>query len=207
MSTPVTVIDIGIGNLSSVLKALKKAGATPTLTSDPEQILQASKLILPGVGAFGAGSEALQKLQLIQPIRTAVLEKHIPILGFCMGMQLFATTGYENGSHPGLDLIQSEVRMLDPHMCPVLPHMGWNNLESTAGNLLFSGLGPNPHFYFVHSFHMTQIATPATVNMCRYGDQLVVAAIAHQNIYGTQFHPEKSQSNGISVLKNFIDHA
>ena len=90
MSTPVTVIDIGIGNLSSVLKALKKAGATPTLTSDPEQILQASKLILPGVGAFGAGSEALQKLQLIQPIHTAVLEKHIPILGFCMGMQLLS---------------------------------------------------------------------------------------------------------------------
>ena len=82
MSTPVTVIDIGIGNLSSVLKALKKAGATPTLTSDPEQILQASKLILPGVGAFGAGSEALQKLQLIQPIRTAVLEKHIPTVSY-----------------------------------------------------------------------------------------------------------------------------
>src|SRR5450830_1029927 len=178
MSVPVTVIDIGIGNLSSVLKALKKAGAVPRLTSDPEEIMQATKLVLPGVGAFGPGSEALQKLGLVAPIRSAVLEKRTPILGFCMGMQLFATTGYENGVHPGLDLIQAEVRMLDPSVCPVLPHMGWNNLESTAGNALFTGLGPNPHFYFVHSFHMTQIATPAAVNMCRYGDQLVVAAIA-----------------------------
>jgi glutamine amidotransferase len=157
VSKEVTVIDIGIGNLASVLKALKKAGAAYKISNDAAAILSASKLILPGVGAFGPGSAALQRYGLIEPIREAVLDKKIPILGFCMGMQLLAERSYENGDFPGLGLLAAEVRQLDIAKCKVLPHMGWNNLESIEGMRLFEGLPPSPHFYFVHSFHMTPL--------------------------------------------------
>lgn len=207
MTKAVTVIDIGIGNLASVVKALKKAGAAPTLSSDAASILSAPKLILPGVGAFGAGAAALQAYGLIEPIREAVLERKIPILGFCMGMQLFAERGYENGDFQGLGLIPGEVRQLDIDKCRVLPHMGWNNLESVDGMRLFQGLPPSPDFYFVHSYHMISLAPNVQSSSCMYGDEHVTAAVQLDNIYGTQFHPEKSLANGIHVLKKFIEDA
>lgn len=207
MSNEVTVIDIGIGNLASVLKALKKAGGSPKLTSDAESILSATRLVLPGVGAFGAGSAALQSHGLVEPIREAVLKRKIPILGFCMGMQLFAQRGYENGDFPGLGLIPAEVRQLNIAKCKVLPHMGWNNLESIDGMRLFEGLPEAPDFYFVHSFHMTNLGADVQISQCSYGEERVTAAVQLGNIYGTQFHPEKSLSNGIHVLKKFIQDA
>lgn len=207
MNKEVTVIDIGIGNLASVLKALKKAGGVPKLTSDPASVLSASKLIFPGVGAFGAGVAALEKFGLFDPIRKAVQEKKIPILGFCMGMQLFAQRGYENGDFPGLGLLPGEVRQLDIARCRILPHMGWNNLESIEGMRLFEGLPLSPHFYFVHSYHMTNLDPAVQVSYCQYGDERVTAAAQLDNIYGTQFHPEKSLANGIHVLKKFIENA
>ena len=207
MSNEVTVIDIGIGNLASVLKALKKAGGAPKLTSDAKSILSATKLVLPGVGAFGAGSAALQSHGLVEPTREAVLNRKIPILGFCMGMQLFAQRGYENGDFPGLGLIPAEVRQLDIAKCKVLPHMGWNNLESIDGMRLFEGLPEAPDFYFVHSFHMTNLAADVQISHCSYGEERVTAAVQLGNIYGTQFHPEKSLSNGIHILKKFIQDA
>lgn len=207
MSKVVTVIDIGIGNLASVVKALKKAGAVPKLSNDPMAILSANKLILPGVGAFGSGSAALKQYGLIDPIREAVLDKKIPIMGFCMGMQLFAKRGFENGDFPGLGLLDTEVRQLDIIKCKVLPHMGWNNLESTEGMRLFEGLPPAPHFYFVHSFHMATLMPAVQASYCMHGDEKVIAAVQSGNIYGTQFHPEKSTSNGIHVLKKFVENA
>lgn len=207
MSNEVTVIDIGIGNLASVLKALKKAGGVPKLTSDAASILAASKLMFPGVGAFGAGVAALEKFGLAEPIREAVLHKKIPILGFCMGMQLFTERGYENGDLPGLGLLAGEVRQLDMAKCQILPHMGWNNLESIDGMRLFEGLPRSPHFYFVHSYHMTNLDPKVQVSYCQYGDERVTAAVQLENIYGTQFHPEKSLTSGIHVLKNFVEHA
>lgn len=207
MSREVTVIDISIGNLASVLKALKKAGGVPTLTSDAASILSAPKLIFPGVGAFGAGSAALQSYGLVGPIREAALDRKIPILGFCMGMQLFAQRGYENGDFPGLGLLPGEVRQLDITKCKVLPHMGWNNLESIEGMRLFQGLPAAPDFYFVHSYHMTNLAPDVHVSHCLYGEERVTAAVQFGNIYGTQFHPEKSLANGIHVLKKFIEDA
>jgi len=207
VSKEVTVIDIGIGNLASVIKALKKAGAVPKLSNDATAILSANKLILPGVGAFGAGSAALQQYGLIEPIREAVLDKKIPIMGFCMGMQLFAKRGFENGDFHGLGLLDTEVRQLDLAKCKVLPHMGWNNLESIEGMRLFEGLPPSPHFYFVHSFHMTPLAPEVQASYCMYGEEKVTAAVQSGNIYGTQFHPEKSTSNGIHALKKFVENA
>ncbi len=207
MTKEVGVIDIGIGNLASVIRALKKIGANPVLINDPKSIKNSSKLILPGVGAFGAGSNALKKLELIDPIREAVLQNKIPILGFCMGMQLFATRGLENGDHPGIGLIESEVIKLDIKKCNLLPHMGWNNLESTKGMLLFEDLKSNPDFYFVHSYHMTNLNSDISISYCNYGELLITAAIQFENIYGTQFHPEKSLSNGMHVLKRFMQYA
>lgn len=207
MNKEVTVIDIGIGNLSSVLKALKKAGGVPKVTNDANSILASSKLIFPGVGAFGSGSSALNKSALIEPIREAVLGKKVPILGFCMGMQLLAQRGYENGEFPGLGLLSGEVRQLDISKCQVLPHMGWNNLESIDGMRLLEQLPLSPHFYFVHSYHITNLDPNAQVSYCQYGDERVTAAVQLENIYGTQFHPEKSLANGIHVLKKFIENA
>ena len=207
MSKEVTVIDIGIGNLSSVLKALKKAGGVPKLTSDAAGVLAAPRLIFPGVGAFGAGATALEKFGLAESIREAVLVKKIPILGFCMGMQLFAQRGYENGDFPGLGLLPGEVCQLEIAKCRVLPHMGWNSLESIGGMSLFDGLPLSPHFYFVHSYHMTNLDSKVQVSYCQHGDERVTAAVQLENIYGTQFHPEKSLANGIHVLKKFIEHA
>jgi imidazole glycerol-phosphate synthase subunit HisH len=203
----VTVIDVGIGNLASVLKALKKAGGQPKLTNDAATILSSTKLIFPGVGAFGAGSAALHSHELKESIREAVLDRKIPILGFCMGMQLFAECGYENGDFPGLGLLPGEVRQLDISKCKVLPHMGWNNLESIEGMRLFEGLPPAPDFYFVHGYHMTNLPKEVKVSHCMYGEERVTAAVQFGNIYGTQFHPEKSLANGIHVLKKFIEHA
>ncbi len=207
MSKEVTVIDIGIGNISSVLKAIKKVGATAKLASNADAIRKASKLIFPGVGSFGAGSEALQTLGLMDPIRETVLNKKVPIFGFCMGMQLFAQRGFENGDFRGLGLIPAEVQKLDMSKCKVLPHMGWNNLESVENMHLFEGLSSSPDFYFVHSYHMVGMPEEVNVSHCIYGEEHVTAAIQLENIYGAQFHPEKSLANGIHVLKNFIQNA
>ncbi len=207
MNREITIIDIGIGNTASITKAIKKAGGLPSLTSNPKSILAASKLVLPGVGAFGAGVSALQAYGLFDPIREAVLDKNIPILGVCMGMQLFAQRGFENGDFPGLGLLQGEVRQLDLAKCKILPHMGWNNLETIEGMRLFEGLPQSPDFYFVHSFHMTNLSQDVQVSYCMYADELVTAAVQLGNIYGTQFHPEKSLTNGIHVLRKFIENA
>jgi glutamine amidotransferase len=122
-------------------------------------------------------------------------------------MQLLAGTGRENGTHKGLGILpDAEVVELDAQVCPAIPHMGWNNLESTDGHPLFRGLASKPDFYFVHSYHMVNVPSLAVVNTCIYGET-VTAAIAYKNIFGTQFHPEKSQANGLKVLRNFIEYA
>ncbi len=207
MSKEVTVIDIGIGNLASVLRAIKRVGGVPMLATDASSIEGASKLIFPGVGAFGAASAALKRHGLVDSIRDAVLNRKIPILGLCVGMQLFAQRGYENGDFPGLGLLPCEVRQLDIAKCKLLPHMGWNNLESVEGMRLFQGLPDSPDFYFVHSFHMTKLTSNVQVSHCTYGEQRITAAVQLGNIYGTQFHPEKSLANGMHVLKRFIEDA
>jgi glutamine amidotransferase len=203
----ITVLDIGVSNISSVLKALKRENVDVHLTQKPEDINKAVKLIIPGVGAFGAGMTAIRQLKLYDSIRSAALERRIPLLGICLGMQLLAGTGRENGTHEGLGIIpQAEVVELNPEMCPAIPHMGWNNLESNEGNPLLAGLTAKPDFYFVHSYHMVNIPSSAVVNRCTYGGP-IAAAIAYGNILGTQFHPEKSQFNGLKVLRNFVEYA
>ncbi len=200
----ITVVDLGIANIGSVVKALKSLDVDAVVTSDPADIAKATKLILPGVGSFGAGMAAVRAKDLAAPIREAALERKIPLLGICLGMQLLADSGEETGAHEGLGIIEAKIKSLDPALCPAIPHMGWNNLESTAGNPVLAGLADSPDFFFVHSYHMVDLPPDVTVSHCVYGKQAIVAAVARGNVMGTQFHPEKSQGNGITVLKNFL---
>lgn len=203
----ITVVDLGIGNIGSVLKALKTLNAEIKLTRDLGEIESASKLFLPGVGAFGAGMDAIRKYGLYDPLRSAALVRKIPFFGVCMGMQLLAETGHEQRTVAGLNILQgAEVKSLDPKVCPAIPHMGWNNLETTDGNPILKGLSSSPDFYFVHSFHIVKLPKEVSVSTCSYGEP-VTAAIAFRNVFGTQFHPEKSQSNGLKVLRNFLEYA
>jgi len=200
----ITVVDIGIGNIGSVLKALQSLGAKTMLSKNPEHFNTASKILLPGVGAFGAGMEALRAHGLVQPLRAAALERKVPFLGICMGMQLLAEKGE---AHEGLGIVPgARVVELDRAKCKIVPHMGWNNLENSSGNPLLQGLAEKPDFYFVHSFHLVGAPADFQVSYCDYGGP-VAATVARGNIFGAQFHPEKSQANGLKFLKNFLDYA
>lgn len=207
MKNQVVVIDIGVGNLASVVKAVIKAGGSPKISNNAHEIEAASRLILPGVGAYGAGSRALSQLGLVEPIQNAVLEKKVPIMGFCMGMQLFSDHGDEGGVHKGLGLLSGCVQQLDVTKCDRLPHIGWNDVYDPENNSLYDGLGASPHFYFVHSFHMKGLNESVKVSHCSYGDEVITASVEFENIYGLQFHPEKSLMNGIVVIRNFINNA
>jgi imidazole glycerol-phosphate synthase subunit HisH len=136
----ITAVDLGISNIGSVVKAFRALGGDLHVTHDRTDVLKATKLLLPGVGAFGAGMEAIRKYDLYQPLREAALVRRIPLLGICLGMQLLAETSYEHGRHEGLGIVAAEVKPLDPAVCRVVPHMGWNNLESITGNPLLKGL-------------------------------------------------------------------
>jgi glutamine amidotransferase len=202
----ITAVDLGISNIGSVVKAFRSLGTEVQVTRSRDDVRKASKLLLPGVGAFGAGMEAIHKYDLYEPLRTAALIRRIPILGICLGMQLLAQKSYEHGLHQGLGVVAAEVKPLDPAVCKVVPHMGWNNLESIAGNALLKGLSEKPDFYFVHSYHVVGAPTDVVVNTCDYY-MPVVASFACKNIFGMQFHPEKSQRNGLAVLRNFLEYA
>jgi glutamine amidotransferase len=203
----ITVVDLGIANIGSVVKALKSLKAEVELTSAPERVRQAAKLVLPGVGSFGAGMAAIRAAGLREPIRDAALGRQIPVFGICLGMQLLADSSEESDGDPGLGVISSRIKSLDPSRCPTIPHIGWNSLETTEGNPLLAGLTGAPDFFFVHSFHMVDVPEDVTVNQCIHGSERIVAAVARGNVLGTQFHPEKSQRNGLAVLTNFLEHA
>ena len=167
----ITIVDLGVGNIGSVLKALKSIGAEITLTNNPDDIYKSTKIILPGVSTFEAGMAGVKKYNLLNSLQDAALKRKIPFLGICMGMQILASLGEENGSFEGLGFIPGAVvSSLDPKHCPVIPHMGWNNIENIEGNPLLSNLDAKPDFYFVHSYHMTKTPPDAVVNQVNMGN-------------------------------------
>lgn len=202
--TTIAIIDYGAGNLDSVVRALEECGATGVPTVDPDTILKAHGIILPGVGAFKSSMERLVSTGLIDILETKVLERKTPFLGICLGMHLLATVGYEPEETPGLGWIAGSVEKLAP--CGPnerLPHVGWNGVAYREGQPLFQGLCPDTDFYFVHSYafrpeNPEDIA--ATTPYCTG----FVSALSRGNIHAVQFHPEKSQKPGFAVLKNFI---
>ena len=201
------VIEYGVANVGSILNMLRKIGVDCCAISKPEDLHKADKLILPGVGAFDYGISALQKSQMIEPLKHKVLEEKIPILGICLGMQLLCD-GSEEGELPGLCMINAFSRRFNftetKASALKVPHMGWNTLNFNKGGAMFNDLDDKPRFYFVHSYHVVCQNTDDILATTHYGVDFV-AMFNRDNIYGAQFHPEKSHRFGMQLLKNFTD--
>lgn len=201
----IVVVDYGMGNLGSIVNMLKKVGSQAVVSSDPAVIERADKLILPGVGAFDHGRRNLEERGLDRVLDARVRGAGVPILGICLGMQLF-TERSEEGSLPGLAWIEGETIRLrtDPSSVEMrVPHMGWNTVEPCRAHPLFAGLEGEVRFYFLHSYHVACRDDRWVVAKTHYGRDFV-SAIAKANILGTQFHPEKSHRFGMQLVKNFV---
>lgn len=198
----ITMIDYGIGNLRSVQKALEHVGARLRLSEDPRDIRGANKLVLPGVGAFGAGMAALQHRELIDPICDAVAGG-VPLLGICLGMQLLFDDSEELGAHRGLGLVSGRVLRFQGDDL-LVPHMGWNQIAHDGSNPLLAGVPDGAHAYFVHSYYCRPNDSDITIGHTEYGHAFA-AIIAHDHVYGLQFHPEKSQHVGLRILENYVN--
>ncbi len=210
----IALIDYGAGNLRSAAKAFERmiaaAGASQAveITSDPETVARADRVVLPGDGAFADCRRALDAIPgMVEAISEAVDRRGRPFLGICVGMQLLATRGLEHGVVPGLDRIPGEVRAVAP-ADPALkvPHMGWNTISARSRHPLLDGIALGPegwHAYFLHGFHLVAANESDVVAVAEYGG-LVTAVVARGNVAGTQFHPEKSQRLGLAMIGNFL---
>ena len=207
----IAIIDYGSGNLRSAAKALEvanksvNANSKIVITSDPEVIKKSNKIILPGQGSFRDCYLGIKKINgLVDTLNDFVLVQKKPIFGICVGMQLFAKIGYESEETKGFGWIDGVVKKINNiNKTLKLPHMGWNQIEFKKDFLLFSGIENKSHMYFVHSYEFLTKEKNCIVATTNYGNSIIVA-LAKNNIFGTQFHPEKSQKNGLKLLENFI---
>lgn len=204
----IAVIDYGAGNLRNVCKALDRVGANLTLTADPREIERADKVVLPGVGAFADCMMGLQQRDLIEPCLEAAHSGR-PFLGICVGMQLLFDVGEEMGEWPGLGLIPGRVGRFDfagvdgAARLPI-PHIGWNHVVlDQPEHPLVAGVSPTGYAYFVHSYHARGLPAANVIASTDYG-YAFPAVVARNNVFGIQFHPEKSQAVGLQMLRNFV---
>jgi imidazole glycerol-phosphate synthase subunit HisH len=210
----ITMIDYGGSNLRSVQKAFEYVGAAVQVTADPHTVRRAEKLVLPGVGAFGAGMAAIRQRGLEPAIKEAA-EKGIPLLGICLGMQYLFDSSEELGHHTGLGLIAGDVRRFAEHLTRrrgdaedstkrlKVPHMGWNQIEPARTSRLLAGIAAGSYVYFVHSYYCDPALETAVMAWTDYGHPFA-AIVAQDNIFGIQFHPEKSQAIGQQLLHNYM---
>jgi len=200
----VTVIDYGMGNVGSILNMLKKIGVTAALSRGPGDVLAADRLILPGVGAFDNAMSKLRALGYVDALNRRVLEDGVPILGVCLGMQLFGRAS-EEGREPGLGWLDATTVRFRFDAEPAalkIPHMGWNYVRPTRPSALFPESAELRRFYFVHSFHLQCGDLADVLSVTRYGLEFV-SAVCHENIVGTQYHPEKSHRFGLAFFRAF----
>ncbi|MGC8667508.1 MAG: imidazole glycerol phosphate synthase subunit HisH [Chthonomonadales bacterium] len=204
MAQKVVIVDYGMGNLLSVFHAFEMVGAEAVVTRDAHEILSADRVVLPGVGAFGDCMTNLRRFGLIE-VLNKVRESGRPVLGICLGMQAMAAWSDEGGRHEGLGWFDAGVVRLTPSDTAYrVPHVGWNDIRWRRESPLFAGLPDNPDFYFVHSYAV-RCASPGDVEAeCDYGG-IFTAAVRKENLFATQFHPEKSQDYGLQLLANFLD--
>ena len=201
----ITIIDYKMSNLGSILNMLKKAGSHDNcIATEPRHILEATKIIMPGIGSFDAAILKLQEMKLIEPLRQKAMEEKIPFLGICLGMQLMLE-GSEEGTLPGLGFVKGRVKKFEFDQSSKLrsPHMGWNTVIAQKESKILSGEKP-PRFYFVHSYYV-QCDDPSDVLTLTDHGQNFVSAFEHQNLIGVQFHPEKSHNFGMDLFKNFVE--
>jgi glutamine amidotransferase len=196
------VIDYGLGNLTSVIGAFEKLDRTSKIVSTAEEMRDCSKLVLPGVGAFGKGMANLAERNLIDPLGAFVRSgRHL--LGICLGMQLLASRSFEFGEHAGLGLIAGDVRKLTAADRGLrVPHVGWNTVMKRGECTLMAGVPDQSYFYHVHSYVMHPVDAAVVRGSCIYGEEFATV-VCRGNVCGTQFHPEKSQRFGLKVLENF----
>lgn len=198
----IAIVDYGMGNIRSVQNALAELGAESGLISDPDQVGSYDKLILPGVGAFAEAIATLRASGMERALSQAV-EAGVPVMGICLGMQLMAKSSLENGYHVGLGWVDAHVVPFEPAPGLKIPHMGWNSLVMTKSSRLVEGIKDGADVYFIHSYHVSYNDPVDVLATSEYGETFT-AMFSRKNLYGAQFHPEKSQKIGLRVLENFL---
>jgi glutamine amidotransferase len=200
----VAIVDYKMGNIDSVARAVEEFGAIAIVTDAAGGFAEASNIILPGVGSFNEGMRNLQEKGLDEILGEQVMHKKIPLLGICLGMQLFAEKGFEGGETAGLGWINGQVERLRPDSPDTkIPHVGWNEVDFLKYSPLFEGIPSGKDFYFVHSYHMVCRSNDSVIATTPYCNGFT-SAVCKENIFGTQFHPEKSQRFGLKLISNFL---
>ncbi len=197
----IKIVDYGMGNLRSVQKAFEKIGADAEICQSPDELKSADKIVLPGVGAFRDAIHELRTKNHVDVIKQHI-EAERPFLGICLGLQLLFDTSYEDGEFEGLGIIPGEVVRFDNAPDLKIPHMGWNLLDRKKENPLLEGIPEDAHFYFVHSYYVAPKIETDIATETEHGNRFC-SMISRGNLFATQFHPEKSQSAGLRILKNF----
>jgi glutamine amidotransferase len=203
-SLRVGIIDYGMGNIQSVKNAFARLSVHVEIVQTPNELANCNALVLPGVGAFGKAMKNLEGSGMLQPIKKIVVEDKVPLLGICLGMQLLADHSEERGNYPGLSLIPGVVKKIPVSGELRLPHIGWNSVDIALSEPLFHGGTNGDTFYFVHSYYF-ECAPEYCSATTDYG-HAVTASVQKGHVFGVQFHPEKSQTNGMRLLKGFIDY-
>lgn len=203
MTATIGIVSYGMGNIMSVQNAFAALGAKVFVAEKPAQLGEATHIALPGVGAFGTGIQNLRDTGFADALEKEILGKGKPFIGICLGMQLLATTGLEQGHHAGLNWVPGVVvRLPQGHLR--VPLVGWCDVKVVHPAGLFDGCSSEPVFYFVHSYHFIPDSEEVVTSTCEYGIDFV-SSIQKNNIFGTQFHPEKSHKAGLTLLKNFVN--
>jgi len=199
----IAIVDYGMGNLRSVQKGFEKVGHAATVTHDPAVVDAAEKVVLPGVGAFEDAIAELYRRRLVEPVLKAI-EGNKPFLGICLGLQLLFETSYENGLHKGLGVLPGEVVRFEIPRDYSVPHMGWNQLDIRRPAPILDGLPSGTYVYFVHSYYVVPRDPEVIATETSYAAPFC-SMIWRKNLFATQFHPEKSQADGLRILKNFAE--
>ena len=199
----IAIIDYGMGNLRSVQKALEKVGHAAEITSDPNVVADAERVILPGVGGFRDAIGELKSHGLVEPIKD-VIAAGKPFLGICLGLQLLFDISYEDGEYEGLGILSGKVVRFEVPPEYKVPHMGWNQAKIARRAPILDGIDEGSHFYFVHSYYVVPTESEVVAIEAEYPEPFC-AMVWRDNLFATQFHPEKSQANGLRLLKNFAE--